>query len=131
MTKQELIEKLQSINFICLNDKDEDDRANRAFYESKPDEMKDLLTRKMGRKGYYSFKTRARYEIFLTTLEYNDFHYVAHQIMIDHLIAFVAIGADVNVEGLVNETLKCAVGKNDEIITELYKIAGIEKKAIA
>ena len=129
MNRQEIIEELSNLKFVCVDD-DQEDRDSwthngtdyqakflRGFIESYSEE------RGSGKNnGYVSLETRRLQLEHLANPVYDTFHITGHYIMIDRLISYVALGRDCQVEKLIDETLRCAVGKNDRLIKAILSL---------
>lgn len=121
----DLINKLLSLNFICLDD-DKEEREN--WENGGAICQADFLAEKIGGKGFISFKTRELQLKHLETGDYNDFHLCAHYLMIDYLVCYVALNAElVSLEFIIEETLRC--GDNKDLINELYSLNQINQAA--
>lgn len=122
----DLIKELQSINFVCLDD-DKEERAT--WIRVGFDFQAEFLAEKIGNKGYVSLKTRQLQIVHSQTKSYDDFHLCAHHIMIDYIISHVALGTEIELSTLIEETLRCSENKNAKLISKLYNLTGINRIA--
>lgn len=123
-----LINQLQSIEFVCL---DVDDEAYIHINNIAKDfeYVKNFMFGAMNARDFVSLRTYDTYQKFLITKEYDDFHLLAHLIFIDKIITFVINGTGHSIETCIEETLRC--GNNKELINELYKLLGKKEKRAA
>lgn len=109
MTKMDVIDSLASIDFVCDNEQDDVDRkAFEPMILRSPELGKRCLDMWIS-KYYVSFKSKALIERYELEPTWDNFHLAAHWLMIDRIVAAVAL--DGNVKSCVKEcialTLKC------------------------
>lgn len=132
MTKVEVIEVLASIKFVCENELDDQDRnAFEPMILRSPKLGSDCLRMWMS-KYYVSLNSKALIEKYDLEPTWDNFHLASHNLMLDRIVAAVAL--DGNVTSCVKEcialTLKCG-NINSEVLTwvEFYSNSITEKVA--
>lgn len=117
MNKLELIELLSSIKIVCENEKDDEDRR---IFEPRIKENPEIGTQclKIWMSKYYvslnSWNLILKYQKEPT---WNNFHLASHFLMIDRIIAAVALDGNVTsqVKECIDLTLKCGNIKQEHL----------------
>lgn len=119
MNKHNVIERIQTINFICIDDNTED----RSVFIGRQDVMKSTLDWSLKTSRYVSLKTRNQYLKFIETSAYDDFHLTAHYIMLDRIIETILFGIEPEkLELRIENTLKCSVGDYQSLVDDIYRL---------
>lgn len=108
MNRGELIRKLQNLEFVCIDDNEIERRVwELGGFEQAKDFLESTLD---DRKRYISLKAKQMIDNFNETQNwYNDFHLIAHLIILDTIIGLVGAGLPVRGDK-IEHTFGCSEG---------------------
>lgn len=129
MNKQEVIVALSSINFICDDETENQDRETfEPIIKRNPEVGLECLKIWMS-KYYVSLTSKALIDRFEQSPTWENFHFASHFLMLDRIIAAVALDGNVTsqVAECIDLTLKCG-NINSEVLMWVEFYANTKKE---
>lgn len=126
MTRDDLIEILSNITFVCVDEPEEGDWPIKQMAEHYPGDAANYLESRSSRWDK-STGTKLAMQKYYEDPTWDNFHSAIHYILVDKIIHFLRTGEGLNIRTAVNTSLNCGV-VSQEVVDALLSLTSSEQE---